>query len=225
MWIQMCGFTHSVLTTLPFNVTGLFASNSAANEWCAMTGTAVATSSAAPTITTNKFLCTGLSPARMVYGTPLPPALRLRRTIIWRSLRGQYRPTACAFAKAALAWRLLRRLLFQVAVEQLLGEFDALVLEKLGLRLEPSVDGHPDRPGPDKRVRVLDPRLVVEMVSARPQRIALRDHERIAVMIAGPVKPGLIVEAVHADDKRVALPLAVRPSHPAVHRGLGVVDH
>ena len=34
----MCGFSHSTFVTAPFSVTGLFASNSAAKEWCAETG-------------------------------------------------------------------------------------------------------------------------------------------------------------------------------------------
>src|SRR6267154_2057707 len=36
----MWGFCHSTLVTVPVNVTGLLASNSAAKEWCASTGTA-----------------------------------------------------------------------------------------------------------------------------------------------------------------------------------------
>ena len=34
---QMCGLPHSIFVTAPTSVTGLFASNSAANEWCADT--------------------------------------------------------------------------------------------------------------------------------------------------------------------------------------------
>src|SRR4029453_6683521 len=102
--------------------------------------------------------------------------------------------------------RLPRTLLFQVAVEQLLGEYDAVVLEKLDLRLQPTVERHADRPRSEKRLRVLDPRLVVERVPARRQGVALGHLERIAVVIAGPVEPGQIVEALHLDDQRVALP-------------------
>ena len=35
MCSQTCGLTHSIFVTVPFIVTGLFASNSAANAWCA----------------------------------------------------------------------------------------------------------------------------------------------------------------------------------------------
>src|SRR5262245_45135734 len=57
MWIQECGLLHSILMTVPLIVTGLFASNSAANEWCARIGTAAATNSAA--MTENSFIRTG----------------------------------------------------------------------------------------------------------------------------------------------------------------------
>src|SRR3954466_15246185 len=40
MWIHECGLIHSILVTVPFNVTGFLASNSAAKEWCASAGTA-----------------------------------------------------------------------------------------------------------------------------------------------------------------------------------------
>src|SRR5258708_3643577 len=85
---------------------------------------------------------------------------------------------------------LLGRLLFQVAVEQLLREFDAVVLEELGFRLTPAVQRHADRPGPGERLRVLDPRLVIEVVPAGRPGVALGDRELVAVVIAGPVKPG-----------------------------------
>src|SRR5262249_40125332 len=120
---------------------------------------------------------------------------------------------------------LLRRLLFQVAVEELFREFDAPVFEQLSVGLQPTIERHADRPGPRKRFRVLDPRLVVERVPAGRERVTLGDGERITVMIAGSIEPGLIVEAVHFDDERVAVPLAVRPPHPAVDRSLGMGGH
>src|ERR1700733_8910929 len=39
---QECGFTQSILTTVPSSVTGLLASNSAEKEWWAKTGNAAA---------------------------------------------------------------------------------------------------------------------------------------------------------------------------------------
>src|SRR5438874_11097317 len=40
MWIHACGLVHSIFVTVPSNLTGLFASNSAANAWCAGSGAA-----------------------------------------------------------------------------------------------------------------------------------------------------------------------------------------
>src|SRR5262245_19359170 len=47
MWIQECGLIHSIFTTVPRSLTGRFASNSAAKEWCAETWTANTATNAA----------------------------------------------------------------------------------------------------------------------------------------------------------------------------------
>src|SRR5213593_3115997 len=47
-YTQMCGFAHSTFVTAPFSVMGLFASNSAAKEWCVDTGCAMAATRPAP---------------------------------------------------------------------------------------------------------------------------------------------------------------------------------
>src|SRR5262245_65979436 len=117
-------------------------------------------------------------------------------------MRNSFVPTALSPARQySDSCRLLRRLPLQIAVEQLLREFDALEFEQLGVRLQPAVERHADRPGPRKRLRVLDPRLVVEVVPAGRERVALGDGERIAVMIAGPIEPRQIVEALDLDDE------------------------
>src|SRR5437762_5676812 len=38
MYTQECGLIHSIFVTDPFKVTGLLASNSAENAWCAASG-------------------------------------------------------------------------------------------------------------------------------------------------------------------------------------------
>src|SRR5579864_1484303 len=43
MWMYACGFTHSILVTVPCRMTTLFWSNWAANEWWAQAGTVAAT--------------------------------------------------------------------------------------------------------------------------------------------------------------------------------------
>src|SRR6187399_2320139 len=50
----MCGLVHSILVTVPVNVTGRFESNSAEIEWCAPAGATIA--SAMNPATTNLFM-------------------------------------------------------------------------------------------------------------------------------------------------------------------------
>ena len=61
--------------------------------------------------------------------------------------------------------------------------------------------------------------------AAGRQLVALGDLQLIGVMVARAIEPGLIVVAGHLDHQRVAVPLAIGPAHPAVHRRLLVVDH
>ena len=79
------------------------------------------------------------------------------------------------------------------------------------------VERHADLPGPRKGSWVVDGGLVLERVGAA-ERVALDHVQRVAVKIAGAVEPGLIVEADHIHHQRVAFPVAVRPSHPAIGR-------
>ncbi|MBI2149566.1 MAG: hypothetical protein HYU27_03030, partial [Acidobacteria bacterium] len=62
MCSQECGFTHSIMTTLPSSVTCLFWSNSAEKEWCAATGNTAAISMPALATTLISLLCIGLTP-------------------------------------------------------------------------------------------------------------------------------------------------------------------
>src|SRR5688572_18046983 len=115
-------------------------------------------------------------------------------------------------------------LLLQVPVEQLFGELHALELEQLHVRLERAVERHAALPRPPERLRVRHRGFVDERVLAL-QRVTLLDRQRLGVVVAGAVEPRRVVETVHRDDQRVAVPLAVRPPHPAVHRRLGVIRH
>ena len=66
-------------------------------------------------------------------------------------------------------------------------------------------------------LRIFDGRLVGDHVRRGP-RVALDDVQRVAVEVAGPIEPGLIVEPGHVDDKRVAVPAADRLPHPRIDR-------
>ena len=55
MWTQACGLIHSTFVTVPRNLTGLFASNSAPNAWWARTG-AAASNKPIPAIRATSFV-------------------------------------------------------------------------------------------------------------------------------------------------------------------------
>src|SRR5262245_46229405 len=59
---QECGFTHSIMTTLPSSVTCFFWSNSAEKEWCADTDTAVANNTTVIATTFISLLCIRFTP-------------------------------------------------------------------------------------------------------------------------------------------------------------------
>ena len=50
------------------------------------------------------------------------------------------------------------------------------------------------------------------------QRVALGDFHLIAVMTAGAVQPGAVVQSRHLDDQGVSVPAACGPPHPGVKR-------
>ncbi len=79
------------------------------------------------------------------------------------------------------------------------------------------VQRHAHFPGPRKYFRIFDRGLILEDIRA-DGGVALDHVQRLAMEIAGTIKPGLIVKARHIDHQRVALPMAVRRSHPAIHR-------
>ena len=56
MWIHECGLIQSIFVTVPSSFTGLFASNSAANEWWASVGVAAADTNRAPMATLKSFM-------------------------------------------------------------------------------------------------------------------------------------------------------------------------
>src|SRR5262245_66539393 len=45
------------------------------------------------------------------------------------------------------------------------------------------------------------------------------------MIIAGSIEPGIVVERSHVNDQRVALPSAIRPSHPGVDWSLPMRIH
>src|SRR2546425_8083044 len=89
----------------------------------------------------------------------------------------------------------------------------ALVVQELEILLLVTIEDHAHIPRPREHLWIFDGSGVIDVIRI-DQRVAFRDVERIAVEIAGPVEPGLVVEMDHVDHERVALPAAARISEP-----------
>src|SRR5262245_59431096 len=81
------------------------------------------------------------------------------------------------------------RLLAEVTVDQVLGEFHTPKIQDLRVRLHAPVDGHADLPRSRKDVLILDGGFVQEVIGARGGKTF--DHvQSFAVKISGSVQPG-----------------------------------
>src|SRR5262249_59156244 len=81
----------------------------------------------------------------------------------------------------------------KVPVEHLFGEFDALELEQLEVLLRVLVERQLKLPRTREEFRILDGRLIVDVVGVR-QVEALDDVRGIGRVIAGAVEPGVAVQ-------------------------------
>ena len=86
-------------------------------------------------------------------------------------------------------------------------------LEELRVRVLPPVQGQSDLPRPREDFRILDRGLVVEDIRT-DRGISLHHVERLAVEVARPVEPCLIVETGRGNHQRIPLELADRLPHP-----------
>src|SRR5688572_17807659 len=129
-----CGLLNCIFVTTPSSFIGRLMSNSAANEWCATTGAAIAASKPPPR-TLNQPLTRIGPPSSPNSTVRTPPSRRLRQ------------------------W-----LLEKLVVQQIFRELDALELEQLGIRLRVPVEMHRDRPRRGERLRVLDRRFVLHAI-------------------------------------------------------------
>src|SRR5262245_22792397 len=139
---QTCGLTHSILVTVPFMLTGLFASNSAANAWCAVSDAAAARKRPNPAATaTTSFVCIGFNLLRSAAPFSVnSPSVPLVKLVAFRNL-----PRDVDDHRLALP-ALDERLLAQTTVHEFFGELHAAVFEKLRLGFQPSIERHRDLP-------------------------------------------------------------------------------
>src|SRR5262249_15106736 len=102
-----------------------------------------------------------------------------------------------------------------MSIKELLGKLNAGVLEELNIGFQTAVERHLDSPRPRKSLRILNRHLVVNGVGIDGGK-AFDKVERSAVKIPGSVEPILAVEARHADDQRIALPVSDRMTHVCI---------
>src|SRR6266446_4329960 len=91
----------------------------------------------------------------------------------------------------------------------------ALVIQYLNILFLPTVQGHAHFPGPRKHLGVLDRDLIGDVVGAGAP-VALDHVQGVAMEIAGPVEPGLVVEIDRVDDQRIPFPSATRHPQPEI---------
>src|SRR5262245_49896821 len=87
-----------------------------------------------------------------------------------------------------------------------------LVLENL-VHLLVKVNRHAHFPWSRENLRIFDGHFVRDRIGCGP-RESFRGFKSVAMEISGVVKPRLIVETDGFDNKRVALPMSARISHP-----------
>src|SRR5438552_16528978 len=74
----------------------------------------------------------------------------------------------------------------------------ALVFEELDVWFLAPIQDHPHLPGARKHLRILDRHFVVDVIDVA-ERVAFDQMQGVAVEIAGPVEPGLVVEMDHVN--------------------------
>src|SRR5690554_477519 len=102
-----------------------------------------------------------------------------------------------------------------IAVDRGLRDLDAVDLEQLRVAIDDAIERHPDRPRPREHGRILDRRLVLQVVRA-DRRVAFDDASVVAHEVAGAIEPREAVQPGDLDHERVAVPAAVRGAHPGV---------
>src|SRR5712691_11727056 len=116
------------------------------------------------------------------------------------------------------------RVFAPLAVYQFFHKLYALEIQKLRVLLLTPVERHGHLPGTREDLRVLDGRLVRDHIRAGA-RVTLHHVERVAMIIPGPIEPGLVVHSGYVDHQRVAFPVADRLPHPGVDGSSARVFH
>src|SRR5713226_540108 len=200
MYSHECGLIQSILLTAPFNVTGLFPSNSAENAWCAHSGTP----SSIP---------------------PIPPATSASVVRIWSASLLARLPGHDGFLPLFLGWINVDACGHQDSIPV---SFVTRILEELVIWAASNHGVKRNRERAGERLRVLNRRFVVNDVLV-DRRITL-DHVKVRAMndpvsarrclrrlifADGAVAehPRVVVEVCDVHHERIALPAATRIAH------------
>ena len=97
-------------------------------------------------------------------------------------------------------------LLAKMSIQELFDKLLAPVLDELRIRFQTTIEGHADLPWPRKHLRILDGGFVLDGVG-RDRREPFDHVQLIAMEIARPVEPCLVVEIGQVDDQGVPLPV------------------
>src|ERR1051326_6531423 len=130
---------------------------------------------------------------------------------------------------------LFGRLLPIFSPRKLFNILRALEFQNLRVLLHAAIERHADLPGPSVNVGIIECGFVGDVSCVR-QRIPFDHMQGRAMEISGSVKPapdrrltlskrGRINERRVVDDERIALPMAVRPSHPRLDGSLNSFAH
>src|SRR5688500_6153374 len=147
------------------------------------------------------------------------------RVLSGRSRHKQPREHVDASEASCPVYLLAARLVeTQRRVHHFLDERHAVELDQLDVRLDTTIDGKADLPGPGKDLGILDRSLVANVVRTGG-RVAFDHTEGVAVEVPGPVEPRVAGEPRDVDHERVAVPTSSRPPHPGVAGRLVLAVH
>src|SRR5260370_19027495 len=104
-------------------------------------------------------------------------------------------------------------LLAPLAIHQLFNELHTLeIQDRCALLLAP-IKRHADLPWAREDLGIFNGRFIGDHIRTNTS-VTLHNVQRIAMKIACPVKPGLVVETSYVDNQSFSLPVAEGLSHP-----------
>src|SRR5204863_1770711 len=123
-----------------------------------------------------------------------------------------------------LSLRATNLLFLQMSVNQFFREFNTFEFVQLRVLFLMPLNDRSDLPGPRIYCFILDARFVADVIGVA-QREALDNVGVSGLKISRSIEPAIAIQPADIDDKRIALPVAVRRSHPCIHGGFSECAH